>query len=546
MRGRALPQASLCGPAGRRLGTCHWLPLFGLAARRLGTCHWLPLFGRAAPKRAAGLRRAWHWRLLFALAAPGLALAQAADDPEPATTQVREAQPEPAVTEAAAAQASPAAQAAEATQPASEPPATVAELLRLVRQEAENAAGRNAARLTRFQQNRDSRRQMLEEVRRQVAGEDRRSLALGSRFEQNERDLQELQERLNVRIGNFGELFGVVRQVAGDAKGVVDGSLISAQRPGRGERAGNIAQARELPGLKELKALQILLLEEMAGSAEVVRFDGQITDPSGALRSGEVVRVGAFNLVQDGSYLSFEPESGALQMLPRQPSGRFQALAKELQATELGPAAVAVDPTRGQLLGLLIQTPDLTERIRQGGYVGYAIILMGLTGLLIALWRLAVLLRARRSVHRQLGQEQADAGNPLGRILAAYEQNRGMELEALSLKLDEAIMRETPALERWQGIIKVFAALAPLLGLLGTVVGMILTFQQLTLFGTGDPKLMAGGISQALMTTVLGLLVAIPLVLLHSLVSSLSRNLVEILEERSLGLVARRAAAGGG
>lgn len=474
--------------------------------------------------------RAWHWPLLFALAAPELALAQAADDPEPASAQ------------APAAQTSPAAPAAEA----SEPPATVAELLRLVRQEAENAAGRNAARLARFQENRDSRRDMLEEVRRQVAGEDRRSLALGSRFEQNERDLQELQERLNVRIGNFGELFGVVRQVAGDAKGVVDGSLISAQRPGRGERAGDIAQARELPGLKELKALQILLLEEMAGSAEVVRFDGQITDPSGALRSGEVVRVGAFNLVQDGSYLSFEPESGALQMLPRQPSGRFRALAKELQAAEIGPAAVAVDPTRGQLLGLLIQTPDLTERVRQGGYVGYAIILMGLTGLLIALWRLAVLLRARRSVHRQLAQEQADAGNPLGRILAAYEENRGMELEALSLKLDEAIMRETPALERWQGIIKVFAALAPLLGLLGTVVGMILTFQQLTLFGTGDPKLMAGGISQALMTTVLGLLVAIPLVLLHSLVSSISRNLVEILEERSLGLVARRAAAEGG
>ena len=478
--------------------------------------------------------RAWHWPLLLALAAPGLALAQAADDPEPASAQ------------APAAQTSPAAPAADAAQPASEPPATVAELLRLVRQEAENAAGRNAARLSRFQENRDSRRDMLEEVRRQVAGEDRRSLALGSRFEQNERDLQELQERLNVRIGNFGELFGVVRQVAGDAKGVVDGSLISAQRPGRGERAGDIAQARELPGLKELKALQILLLEEMAGSAEVVRFDGQITDPSGALRSGEVVRVGAFNLVQDGSYLSFEPESGALQMLPRQPSGRFRALAKELQAAEIGPAAVAVDPTRGQLLGLLIQTPDLTERVRQGGYVGYAIILMGLTGLLIALWRLAVLLRARRSVHRQLAQEQADAGNPLGRILAAYEENRGMELEALSLKLDEAIMRETPALERWQGIIKVFAALAPLLGLLGTVVGMILTFQQLTLFGTGDPKLMAGGISQALMTTVLGLLVAIPLVLLHSLVSSISRNLVEILEERSLGLVARRAAAKGG
>ena len=492
------------------------------------------MIGRALAWPPHGLAARRRWVLLFALSGPGFLAAQAPDDSEPASTQTPTAQPP-------STQPSPAASAATPN-----PPATVAELLQIVRREAEDAVGRNAARLARFQENRDARRAMLEEIRRQVVQEDRRSLALGNRFEQNERALQELQERLTIRIGNFGELFGVVRQVAGDAKGVVDGSLVSAQRPGRGERAGRIAQARELPGLKELKALQILLLEEMAGGGEVVRFDGQITDASGALRSGEVVRVGAFNLVHDGSYLSFEPESGALQMLPRQPSARFQSLAEELQAANQGTAAMAVDPTRGQLLGLLIQTPDLGERIRQGGYVGYAIIFMGLAGLSIALWRLAALLRARRGVRGQLAQAQADPANPLGRILAVYEDHRGMELEALSLKLDEAIARETPALERWQGVIKVFAALAPLLGLLGTVVGMILTFQQLTLFGTGDPKLMAGGISQALMTTVLGLLVAIPLVLLHSLVSSISRNLVEILEEQSLGLIARRAAAGDG
>ena len=418
---------------------------------------------------------------------------------------------------------------------------TLTELLQSVRREAEDAGGRNAERLQRFTDNRDQRLEMLANVERELAAEERRSTSLGNRFDENEKALQELQERLTIRIGNFGELFGVVRQVAGDAKGVLDASLVSAQKPGRGDTAGEIAQSRELPGIPELKTLQVLLLEEMIESAGVVRFDAQFTDAAGVQTQGELVRVGSFNLVHGNQFIDFQADTGDLQVLPRQPAGRFRNLAEGVYEATEGPVAMAVDPTRGQLLGLLIQTPDLMERIQQGSYVGYTIIAMGLAGLIIALWRLAVLQRVRRAVTAQLRSSEADEGNPLGRIIGAYEKSRDKTLDALSLTLDEAIMRETPALERYQGIIKVFAALAPLLGLLGTVVGMILTFQQLTLFGTGDPKLMAGGISQALMTTVLGLIVAIPLILLHSLVSSTSRGLVEILEEQSVGLIARRA-----
>ena len=422
-------------------------------------------------------------------------------------------------------------------------PDTVAELLRLVRREAADASARNAERLARFAGNRDQQQALLDAARQDLAAANRRSAALETRFEENERAILELQERLTVRIGNFGELFGVVRQVAGDAKGVIDASLVSAQHPGRGERAGVIAQARELPGIAELRELQLLLLEEMAASGEVARFEAPIVDASGATENAEVVRVGAFNVVQDGRFLSFEPQTGALQVLPRQPPGRYQALAANLQAAHEGLTPMAIDPSRGQLLALLIQAPDLFERVRQGGAVGYVIIGMGVLGAVVALIRLWALQGVRRRVRRQLSEEQADARNPLGRILAAFEEHRALQPEALGLKLDEAILRETPPLERWQGLVKVFAALAPLLGLLGTVVGMILTFQQLTLYGTGDPKLMAGGISQALVTTVLGLVVAIPLVLLHSLVSSISRQVIEILEEQSVGLIAQRAAA---
>jgi biopolymer transport protein ExbB len=150
-----------------------------------------------------------------------------------------------------------------------------------------------------------------------------------------------------------------------------------------------------------------------------------------------------------------------------------------------------------------------------------------------------VLNRISRRVRRQLNDSEVSTDNPLGRVLAVYESNRETSIESLELKMDEAIMRETPKLEAMQGTIKVFAAIAPLMGLLGTVVGMIRTFQTITLFGTGDPKLMAGGISQALVTTVEGLIVAIPLVFLHSVLTANSRALIEILEEQSAGIIAR-------
>ncbi len=420
---------------------------------------------------------------------------------------------------------------------------SVLDLLDLVRLEAAEGTRANRQRVERFRQSRDERQRMLEEVSRELAAENRRSTTLNRRFDQNEVDLGDLEERLQIRIGNFGELFGVVRDVAGNTMGHIYTSLISAQYPDRMKRLEDIGAAEELPSLEDLRNLQLALLEEMAQSGQIVRFNAEITDPSGRKEQGEVIRVGAFVLVHDGQFLTRDERTGALQVLPRQPAGRFVNMAEDLSEASSGTVDMAIDPSRGQLLGLLIQAPNLGERVQQGGYVGYTIIGMGVIGLLIALWRLFVLQGAGRRIRAQLRSSGASDDNALGRILLVYEEHRSGNLDALALKLDESIMREAPALERYQGILKVFAAVAPLLGLLGTVVGMIITFQQLTLFGTGDPKLMAGGISQALITTVLGLIVAIPLVLLHSVVSSSSQGLVEILEEQSAGLIARKADA---
>ncbi|MDP6673494.1 MAG: MotA/TolQ/ExbB proton channel family protein, partial [Gammaproteobacteria bacterium] len=181
------------------------------------------------------------------------------------------------------------------------------------------------------------------------------------------------------------------------------------------------------------------------------------------------------------------------------------------------------------------------ERVQQGGLVGYLIIALGCIGLLIAFERMFVLGLASRKVTAQLNSDSPSQDNALGRVLSVAEGNRSADTETLELKLSEAIFKEIPALNRALLFLKIISVVAPLMGLLGTVTGMINTFQAITLYGTGDPKLMAGGISQALVTTVLGLTVAIPMVLLHTLVSGRSRRIVQVLQEQSAGIIATHA-----
>ena len=420
-------------------------------------------------------------------------------------------------------------------------PVTLEDLLKTVRADSQQRSQQNREREQRFVAARDQQRALLQQAQRSLAEEEARGDRLKQQFDDNERALGELSETLQVRVGNMGELFGVVRQVAGDAKGIIDNSMISAQIQDRAGLANELAQAKGLPSIDDLTNLYGLLLEEMIESGKVVRFRAEIFDAEGKSSGADVVRVGVFNAINGDRFLNFKPETGTLQELARQPAGRFRSMAGELADADTGPVPMAVDPSRGTILGLLIQAPSLVERIQQGGLVGYVIIMLGLLGVLVALERLLFLLSAGGKIKNQLKSTAPNDNNALGRILGVYDQNRDVDTETLELKLDEAIMKEAPQLERRQSWIKVFAAVAPLLGLLGTVVGMIATFQAITLFGTGDPKLMAGGISQALITTVLGLIVAIPLVLLHSVVAGRSRSLVEILEEQSAGIIARHS-----
>ncbi len=419
---------------------------------------------------------------------------------------------------------------------------TLDQLLNEVKKARSEMSQENKEREARFQRERDNQRALLRELQAELSREEQRSNQLTSAFTENEQLLTEMSDNLQVQVGNFGELFGVVRQVAGDTVGIIKSSLISAQYPDRSNVAARLAQIKGLPSIEDLDALRILLFEEMVQSGEVSRFPATIVTADGRDEQVDVVRVGVHNLITGDRFLAFDTETGSIKELARQPQDRFRAAINDLfLATPPAIVNSAVDPSRGSLLGLLIQAPSLPERIDQGGVVGYVIIGLGIIGLLIALWRLLFLSSVSAGMRKQLKTSEASEKNPLGRILKVYDENRMNDTETLELKLDEAILREAPALEKWQGGIKVLAAVAPLLGLLGTVTGMIATFQAITLFGTGDPKLMAGGISQALVTTVLGLCVAIPLVLLHSWVAGRSRSLIEVLEEQTAGMIAQKA-----
>ena len=426
---------------------------------------------------------------------------------------------------------------------------TLEELARQVQQAVQQEGQINAEREAEFLRDRNNQRQLLAQARQELAAEEARSDRLKNEYDENERQLAELETILAERMGNLGELFGIVRQAAGDIQSTLADSMVSAQFPGRGDFLGELAQRKELPTVAELRRLWSAMVTEIAQSGEVVKFSAPVERTNGEKQDLEVVRVGVFNAVSNGNFLDWDPSKSDENLieLARQPPDRYQSMASSLQNASAGePVNMAVDFSRGQILRAVVQSKSPIERVQEdGGIVGYVIIGVGILGLLLCLWKAIVLYSTGGKISKQLKTEAPNKSNPLGRVMAVYGDNPDTDIETLELKLDEAILRETAPLESGLSFIKVLYVVAPLLGLLGTVVGMIATFQMITLFGTGDPRMMAGGISTALVTTVLGLVVAIPLTLFHSFLQGKSKSLIQVLEEQAAGIVARVAERSG-
>ncbi len=432
-----------------------------------------------------------------------------------------------------------------------EVPTNLDKLLELVKEGKSKEQAENNKREEEFKAARDQQDQILKAEQRELARQERIADQLEEEFRKNQEKLRIAEEAYLKQLGSLNELFGHMQSITTDSRVTFESSLTAAEfgkdrEKFLGDLTQKMGESTELPTIEEIERVWYEIMREMKATGEVSRFTATVINVDGTQTECDVVRVGVYNAVCGNSYLEYVPTKGQYQFLARQPAGRYTSSAGRVSNADAssGYVSFSVDPSGpsgGALLANLVQNPSLVERINQGGIIGYIILAIGGITLLYAIYKYVMLWMMGREVQAQLASSTPNSNNPLGRVLKVGASHMKETIDRLELKLAEAIMAERPSIERGISFVKIVSVVAPLAGLLGTVTGMIVTFQQITLFGTGDPKIMAGGISQALVTTVLGLVVAIPTTLAHSFLQSSARSVVDVLEEQATGIVAEKA-----
>ena len=429
-------------------------------------------------------------------------------------------------------------------------PSTPEELLELVQkgQFADTQEQRDRERQFRNEKNKQAK--LLADAKAERARLEREAAKLEQKFEANEALLVVAEAQLKERLGSLNEIFGHLAGLATESRNIFEQSISSAQFGKDREEfltklAVKMGQGVTLASIPELERLWFELQREINATGEVVEFTTDVIALDGTVESREVVRVGVFNAVSDGNYLTYASTRGMYEELPSQPARRYTSTTSDVLDAEAFPVQFAVDPTGpqgGSYLSSLIAMPGWGERTQQGGVVGYIILyILGLGGLGLFGWRLYSLMGIRSLIDSQLAASTLSIDNPLGRVLKVAEDNPKADTETIELKMAEQILNERPPIEKLNWLIKLISIVAPLMGLFGTIIGMIITFQMITLFGTGDPKTMAEGISIALVTTWLGLAVAIPMTFMSAIVSNFSKGILETIEEQAIGMAAERS-----
>lgn len=424
-------------------------------------------------------------------------------------------------------------------------------LLEMVKQGTLEDQQELQTREAEFQRKRDNQAQLLKTARAELKREEDRSIQLERDFDDNKKLIRDDQLVLQNKLGSLKELFGIFQQTAGDLQGVFFNSATSIQYPGRSEFletfAKKMSKASEISTIEEVERLWFELQREMTATGKVIRFAAPVLGADGRESQREVIRIGGFGMISNDpnpAYLAWRAEIQKLAELKRQPTGGVLGEVEDYAESNESYERLAVDPTGGALLSRLVDSPTLRERVGQGGLVGYIILAVGAFALALALFKIITInITSMRVSAQKRDINNPSSGNPLGRVLKVYNASKSLDIESLEMRLAEAILDEMPRINRFIVIIKIISVVAPLMGLLGTVTGMINTFQAITLFGTGDPKTMAGGISQALVTTVLGLVVAIPAVVLHTIVASRAKAIGHTLEHQAAGLIAEQMEA---
>ena len=430
-------------------------------------------------------------------------------------------------------------------------PSSPQELLELVQkgQFADSQEQRERERIFRNEKNKQAK--LLADAKALRARLEREAARLEQKFEANEALLVVAEAQLKERLGSLNEIFGHLAGLATEARNIFEQSLTSAQFGKDREEfltklAVKMGEGVTLATIPELERLWYELQREINATGEVVKFTADVIAIDGTVEPREVVRVGVFNAVSEGNYLTYASTRGMYEELPSQPAGRYTSTTSDVFSADSFPVQFAVDPTGpqgGSYLASLISMSGAWERINsEGGPIGIVIFyVLGLGGVGLFVWRLITLRGIRAAVDSQLSASAISNDNPLGRVLKIAEDNPKADTETLELKMAEQILNERPPIEKLNWLIKLISIVAPLMGLFGTIVGMIETFQMITLFGTGDPKTMASGISIALVTTWLGLMVAIPMTFMSAIVSNFSKGILETIEEQAIGMAAERS-----
>ena len=401
-------------------------------------------------------------------------------------------------------------------------------LLNVVKENKSIYVQKDQVRVQNFIDLVDERESMLAKAKRDLANEKIRNENLEKRFEANEKELAELEESLQIKIGVLGELFGVTRQFAGELLASTEKAVTFSEYP---ERVGVLRDIGEtqVHDLNQLQNLWISYLDEIVSSGEVKTVEANIIDRDGESITGEIVRYGHFTTTYKNKFVTPVPELSGFELLQRQPERDvLKNLRKHQRSDDY--RITSIDPTRGFLLSLYLDKPGWIDRIAQGKSIGFIIILIGISGFVFSIYKIYQLREQEKEIIADNAKVKVDMENSI-KDTSSYESKENI--------LDEFIINYTGKLEWGANWVKFFAAVAPLLGLLGTVIGMIETFQAITLFGTGDPKQMAGEISQALVTTMLGLIVAAPLLGLYTYISQKVSNLSQVLEEKASYLLAQ-------
>jgi len=394
----------------------------------------------------------------------------------------------------------------------------IQDLINRVEKNRAELSAMDNARVNEFIKKVADRRFLLSKAKKQLADEEARNVRLEDLFEANEIKLSELETELNIKLGVLGELFGVARQMAGELQADSESAYNFTEHPSRTESLNEIGKIK-VHNLKNLEDLWVLHLNEIASSGEIKAISANVINSSGDIEEDRLVRYGPFNMVKNRSFVKTDVANNAFSVLQKQPDRSLRRKFRSHYRSD-GYAVAPIDPTRGFLLSLYLDKPSTFERIAQGKLIGFIIVLIGISGLIFAAYRYYTLYLYSKTIK---SKDENDIFSKIENI-----SNSSKDVETFERECDEVLLTVNGNLSWGVNWIKFLAAVAPLLGLLGTVIGMIETFQAITVFGTGDPKQMAGGISQALVTTMLGLIFAAPLLAMYTL---LSEKVSEILQE---------------